>query len=132
MAKSAKIVPFRPSYPRPIIIRQTKMAKIKKHRRHHAGSGSSRGLLSSGRTAIMVGGFAVGLIQKMGWSLPKLPLIGTAGTIGLAAFFLSNNGRHKLADEICTAALTIAAYELGSTGTIIGQDELPAGYVAGF
>lgn len=131
---SAKIIPFRHSYPKPIIVR-TVAAKPVHHRKPQHGKSGSRGLLSPSRTAIMVGGFAVGLIQKMGWQLPKLPLIGEAGTIGIGAYFLSNDGRNKLADEICTAALTIAAYELGSTGQIIGGDggeQVPYGSVTGF
>src|SRR5579863_5175848 len=119
MARSAKIVPFRPSYAKPIVIRQTKVVKSK-HRRGHGKSSGGRGLTDPKRMGIIVGGFAVGMIQKQGLPLPKLPFLGEAGTIGVAAYFLSDNGKNKLADEICTAALTIAAYELGSTGAIVG------------
>jgi hypothetical protein len=132
MARSAKIIPFRPAV-KPIVIRTTKVVKSKK-RHHKAARHGGRGLTDPKRMGIIVGGFAVGMIQKQGLPLPKLPFLGEAGTIGLAAYFLSDGGKNKLADEICTAALTIAAYELGSTGSIIGADE-PAngfpGYVAG-
>lgn len=138
MAKSTKMIPlraqFRPaSAPKPIVIRTTKVVKTKgKHKKHHGGGG--RGLLEKQRMGIVGGGFAVGLIQKQGIPIPELPFIGQAGTIGVAAYFLSDNGRNKLADEICTAALTIAAYELGSTGKVIGGDDGidGQGYVAGF
>jgi hypothetical protein len=128
---SAKIIPFRPAYAKPIVIRTTKVVKKGTRRKHHRGS--ERGLMSKTRMGIVVGGFAVGLIQKQGIPLPKLPMIGEAGTIGVAAYLLSDGGKNKLADEICTAALTIAAYELGSTGAIVGGagDDAYTGYVAG-
>lgn len=113
---------------RPIVIRTTKF--IKKHARRHYG-GSSRGLLEGKRLGIVTGAFVVGMIQKSGISLPEIPLIGEAGTIGLAAYFLSGGGRNKFMDELTTAALTIAAYELGSTGKIIGEGDID-GYVAGY
>jgi hypothetical protein len=136
MAKSrSNLVPFRPAQFRPIVIRNTKVVKPKKHHHSRKSSGGNRGLTDPKRMGIIVGGFAVGMIQKQGLPLPKLPFVGEAGTIGLAAYFLSDNGKNKLADEICTAALTIAAYELGNTGAIVGGEEVEGstgGYVAGF
>jgi hypothetical protein len=136
---SKAIVPYRPnhSYAKPIIIRPTvKVAKKKHHRR--SGGGSSRGLMDKRRIGIIVGGFGLGLIQKtMGSNIPTIPLLGQAGTIGIAAYFLSQGGKNQLADEVCTAALTVAAYEMGSTGKVVGgagsQDEGwgASGYVAG-
>lgn len=115
----------RTSHPKPIVIRTT----VNKPKKHHArrGGGGGRGLFEGKRMGIMLGGFAVGMIQKSGVTIPELPLLGQAGTIGVAAYFLSSGGRNKLADEVATAALAIAAYELGSTGKIVGGD-----YVAGF
>ena len=108
--------------PAPIIIRQTKSVQ-KHHKKHHRrGHSGGRGLLEKQRIGILVGGFAVGMLQKMNLALPKIPLLGEAGTIGVAAYFLSAGGKNKLADEICTAALTIAAYELGSTGAVVGGE----------
>ena len=133
MAKSktsTKLVPFRMTPPRPIVVRSTKIVKMKK-KGHHKHNGGSRGLTDKRRMGIVVGGLAVGFIQKQGIKLPELPLLGQAGTIGLAAYLVSDGGKNKLADEICTAALTIAAYELGSTGTIVGDDEGGGGFVGG-
>lgn len=127
---STKLVPFRMTPPRPIVVRSTKIvkAKVKHHKKH---GGASRGLTDKRRMGIVVGGLAVGFIQKQGIKLPELPLLGQAGTIGLAAYLVSDGGKNKLADEICTAALTIAAYELGSTGSIVGEDEGGGGFVGG-
>ena len=124
MAKKVAIMRARSS--KPVVIRQTIVKKAKSFRRKHY-SGGARGLFEGKRMGIMMGGFAVGMIQKSGITIPELPLLGQAGTIGVAAYFLSGGGRNKLADEVATAALAIAAYELGSTGKIVGGD-----YVAGF
>ncbi len=139
MAKSSALRLVRPSSFRPIVIRAPSPIKhVKTHKKKHHGS-SHRGLMHKERMGIVAGGFAVGLIQKQGIPLPKLPFLGEAGTIGVAAYFLSDNGKNRLADEICTAALSIAAYELGATGTIVGAGEPDfgqqpgnIGYVAGF
>jgi hypothetical protein len=117
---SHKLAVYRRS-PKPVVIRTTKLVKPK--RRHHSsGGGFGRGLMDKKRLGIVIGGAAVGFLQKQNMKLPELPILGQAGTIGLAAYFLSNNGKNKLADEICTAALTIAAYEYGSTGKVVGED----------
>lgn len=131
------LVPYRPRphMPKPIVIRQTKVVKPK-HRRHHGhGGGSLGGLTNKTRMGIVAGAFAVGVLEKQGiiQNLPALPFIGRTGTIGVGAYLVSNGGRNKLADEICTAALVIAAHELASTGSIVGGEETPdVGYVAGW
>jgi hypothetical protein len=136
MAKSASraraLVPFSMSAPKPIIIRQTKVQKAKKHR-HHGGGGGS-GLMNKRRVGIIIGGGVLGFIEKQfAAQIPKIPVLGTTGTIGLAAYFLSDNGRNKLADEVCTAALTVALWQLGNTGSIVGEEDpyMTGGYVAG-
>jgi hypothetical protein len=141
MAKRTKsralaLRPFTMSTPKPIVLRQTKVIHAKsKHKKHHRHHGGLRGLTDPARLGIVIGGAAVGFLQKQNLNLPSLPMLGQAGTIGVAAFLLSNGGRNKLADEICTAALTIAAYELGSTGQVVGDngfDPGGAGFVSGY
>jgi hypothetical protein len=133
--RSSALVPFRMTAPKPIIVRQTKVVHTKSkktsHRRHSSG-GMLGGLTDAKRIGIVVGGAALGFIQKQGLQLPKLPLLGEAGTIGLIAYFVSDGGRNKLADEICTASLTVAAYELASTGTIAGPGGDVDGFVQGY
>jgi hypothetical protein len=123
------------STPKPIVIRQTKLVKPK-HRRHHGSGGGSGKLMNKNRMGIVAGAFAVGILEKQGImsSLPTLPFVGRTGTIGIGAYLISNGGKNKLADEICTAALVIAAHELASTGTIVGAEGGPPdiGYVAGW
>lgn len=122
-SRSRALTISRPSSPKPIIIRttQVKPAKRKGHGRR-GGGGGMRGLTDPRRMGIVTGGFVMGMIDKSGLAIPTLPFLGKAGTIGLGAYFLSDNGKNKLADEVCTAALTIAAYELGSTGHIVGAE----------
>jgi hypothetical protein len=124
------------SAPKPVIIR-VRSAKPAKHKKgHHRRKGGSVGDLFGGnRGKILMGAFAVGLIQKTGMAaqLPKIPLLGETGTIGLAAHFIGG-GKPGLMSDIATAALTIAAFELGSTGSIVGDNGEPdvSGYVAGW
>lgn len=123
---------------KPIVIRTTKVVKAKKHHKRHGGRSGDLvgGLASKERIGIVAGAFAVGILEKQGImsNLPALPFIGRTGTIGIAAYLLSNGGKNRLADEVCTAALVIAAHELASTGTVVGADAGAAdvGYVAGF
>jgi hypothetical protein len=132
---------LRPSATRPIIMKMpAPIVKVKKtkHHSHHGGGGGGmlRGLMNKERLGIVAGAFAVGVLEKQNLlqQLPALPLIGRTGTIGLGAYLLSNGGRNRLADEICTAAFVLAAHELASTGTVVGDQPNPGevGYVAGW
>jgi len=134
---SRSLVAYRPSMPKPIVIRTTKVVKAKPKRPHRHGGGGlgMGGLFSKHRMGIVAGALAFGFLEKQAifQNLPSLPMIGKAGTVGLGAYLLSSGGRNKLADDICTAALVIAAHEFGSTGTIVGESDDPnIGYVAGY
>lgn len=124
---------------KPIIVKPAAVVvkKPKKHPRHHGGGGRGlSGFVSNDRIGKVVGALAVGFLEKQGLmqQLPALPLIGRKGTIALAAYMLG--GKSKLANDICDAALILAAHEFGSTGSITGVGgEYVAGgvdYVAGF
>lgn len=121
---------------KPIVIRTTVVKKTKHKRHHRGGGGMLGGLANKTRIGIVIGSFAVGVLEKQSFftSLPSLPMIGKTGTIGVAAYLLSNGGRNRIADEVCTAAFALAAYELASTGSIVGADGAPpdVGYVAGW
>jgi hypothetical protein len=123
-------VPYRISTPRPIVIRAAAPAPAKRRHRGRARTGGGdRGLLSKSRVGILTGAAIVGFLQRQKLPLPELPILGQTGTIGIAAYLLSDGGKNKLLDEVATAALAIAAYQLGSTGSVVGEDV--AGYVAG-
>jgi hypothetical protein len=121
---------------KPIIIRvkANPPKKHEKHKKHRRGGGAFGEILSSNRTKIFIGSFAVGLLEKSGIAanLPKIPMIGQLGTIGIAAHFLGGR-RPGIIQDIATAALTVAAYQLGNTGTITGGEYPdPSPYVQGF
>ena len=125
----------RHSSPKPIVIRTTKIVKHKK--KHHSSrrGGGMASLFSKDRVTTIGAGFAVGALEKMAFvqNLPKLPFLGTTGTIGVGAFLLSG-GRRGMVDDVATAALTIAGYMMGSSGSIVGDGSgyTADGYVAGF
>jgi hypothetical protein len=113
---------------RPIVIRQVKTVKAKKHPRKGHGVGGLGGLIGGNRGKVMMGALAVGFIDKLGFAanLPKLPMLGEHGTIALALYLLGGKSGSGLISDACTAALVLSAYELGHTGSIVGGD-----YVAG-
>jgi hypothetical protein len=122
---------------KPIVIRTT-VVKKPKHRRHHRGGGGFGigGLVTKDRLGIAAGAFGLAVLEKQNVlsSLPAIPVIGKTGTIALGAYLLSGGGKNRLASDICTAALALVAYQLGTTGTVVGSELPPeqVGYVAGF
>jgi hypothetical protein len=123
---------------KPIVIKPTPVVvKKSKSRKSGRRGGAMGGLLSHDRVATVIGALAVGFLEKQNImaSLPALPIVGRKGTIAVAAYFLSDGGKNKLADDICTAALVLAAHEFGSTGSVSGGEYVAGGtvdYVAGF
>jgi len=110
---------------KPIVLRQTKIVHAK--RRHHKhGRGMLGGLLGGGgpEMKVAMGGAALGFIHKQfGASLPKVPMVGTNGTIALVAYFL--RGKVPFASEVASAAIAVSAYQFAATGTVEGD------YIAG-
>lgn len=95
------------------------------------------------RIGAILGGFALGLIDKSGVDLPRLPMLGKAGTLGVAAWALGKWGKSAWASHAATGLLSIAAYELAKEGSISGYgdgtydggymyDPNVNGYVAGW
>jgi hypothetical protein len=108
---------------KPIVIRQTKVVKAKKHhrgRRHHGGLG---GFLSQGQIKAAIGGAALGFIHKQFPNLPTVPMLGRNGTIAIISYMM--RGKVPFAEDVAVAALAISGYQFVSTGTIEGD------YVAG-
>jgi hypothetical protein len=115
----------RVSYAKPIVIKQTKLVKPKKHHGGRRGGGLVSGFLSTDKTEMMLAGAALGFIDKSSFAanLPKLPWLGEHGTIAVAAYMLSGGGKNKLASNVCKLALGLAAYELAKTGAITGDED---------
>ncbi len=109
---------------KPIVVRTTvvKKAKHKGHRRSSGGL-SMGGFLTPQRTDMALAGAAMGYIDKSGWNLPKLPVLGEHGTIAVAAHMLSDGGRNKIATNVATFAIALSAYEFVNKGSISGADD---------
>jgi hypothetical protein len=111
-----------------------------KHRRHARGLVSRAGGIFSKHNITTAGaGFAVGMLEKMTFvqNLPSLPYVGKTGTIGIAAYLMSDGGKNRMAADVASAALAIAGYMLGNQGSIIGDGSGyegvdTSGYVAGW
>lgn len=120
-SKTAHLVPyqFRPPTPMPMVITKTRTVHAKaKPRRHHGGASSKSKVIS-----VTVAGFVLGHIDKSGSAFPTVPMLGRAGTIAAAAYFLGK-GRGIWGD-VMVAAAAIAGYEFGSTGKIAGGNIAP-------
>jgi hypothetical protein len=118
----------RPRTARPIVIRTTQIEKPKRKHRHGRRGGRSE----KQRLGVLASGFALGLIDKSGMSIPTLPYVGRAGTLAIAAYIGERYlGFGSWADDAATGFGTIALYELGKTGSIDGEGVDGGEYVAG-
>jgi hypothetical protein len=76
----------------------------------------------------------VGFLEKQTFyaQIPALPFIGKKGTIAVACALVGG----QLAEDIGLAALILAGYDLGKTGTVSGDyvagEHEGIGYVAGY
>jgi hypothetical protein len=68
-----------------------------------------------------VGGFAVGFIEKSFPNLPSLPIVGKKGAIAIGAYLL--RGQSPILVDVALSAAAISGYQLGSTGTVTGDDD---------
>lgn len=82
-----------------------------------------------------IGGAIFGFIDKSFPNLPTLPILGRAGTIAVAGYFLGRSGglgRSSIVRDVTFAAAVIAGYELGHDGKISGDvDGFIPGQVTG-
>lgn len=71
----------------------------------------------------MLGGYALGMIDKSDLDIPTVPFLGRAGTVGIAAYAIYRLTGNPWADAAATGILSIAAYELSKEGEISGYDD---------
>lgn len=118
--------PFPRPAPAPIIRIASPRAPAVKKTKHHRRRSSAGGGFSSGRglIAVGIGGAALGLIEKHFPNFPTLPVVGRAGSIALAAHFLSKQGGMSsgLLRDVAIAGAVIAGYQLGKEGKVAGDD----------
>lgn len=67
----------------------------------------------------------VGMIEKSGVlkDLPKIPVVGTKGTIAIVAWYWSRHGGGNLARDVALVASAICGYQYGKEGSLDGLDE---------
>jgi hypothetical protein len=134
--KSASMQIVRVPQTRPVApvirIAAPRTAGVVKHKKHtRRRSSNSAG---SGKTLIgtAVGGAVLGFIEKQFPTLPTVPLLGRAGTIAVAAHFLSKQGGQTsgILRDVALAGAAIAGYQLGKEGKVSGDDDYVSGDLA--
>lgn len=70
---------------------------------------------------VALGGFLYGLLKKNWTSMPKLPGVGTSGTVAIAVYVLKP--KNKMLQDLGIAAAAIAGYSFGETGTVSGDSD---------
>jgi len=70
-----------------------------------------------------IGGAIFGFVEKTFPTLPTVPILGRAGTIALAAYFLGRNSHMGggIVRDVALAAAAVAGYELGKDGKVSGD-----------
>jgi hypothetical protein len=113
---------------KPIIIRQNSGAVAKRkggRRRRSSGGGfagsAGKALMSSERIGAILGGFLLGVLDAKGTKLPTIPVLGRAGTAGVALYYLGRHMHAPLISHSATGFLSIAAYQMGNKGTVSGD-----------
>lgn len=91
-----------------------------RHRRHHSvGTGKVN---QKTMMAAALGGAVLGYIDKTFTNIPTVPILGRAGTIAVAAYFLSGRGGlGTIARDVALAGAAVAGYELGKEGHVSGE-----------
>lgn len=95
----------------------------KKASRRRVGGGDGGALTGKRLLGIGLGGAAFGFIEKTFPDFPTLPIIGRAGTIAIAAYYLSKTGSMGggIVRDIALAGAVITGYQLGKTGAVSGD-----------
>lgn len=88
------------------------------HIRRAAGTAGRKALEEKHTLMAVVGGAALGLIEKEGIALPSIPKLGISGTYGVVAWAAGKYLKSRTLSHVATGLLAIAAYELAKTGKI--------------
>lgn len=125
--KTAAVQVYRaPAAPAPII-RVSAPRPVKAPRRRSRGGGGGGGGGGGNKNLIgtVVAAGLVGMLKKSGVldKIPALPVVGRIGALAIGAHFWAKNGGGPLARDISLAAGAIAAYQMGSNGSIDGDED---------
>lgn len=128
-----RVVRSAPRAAAPIIKIAQPRAPATTHRRrrgHSRRRSTSRGFggaaLESG-IGDAIGGALFGFAVKQGWvaKLPAIPVVGRTGTAAIVLHFVAKRGGGEYVKRAARAAAVIAGYQLGSTGSILGDAGTP-------
>lgn len=120
---TSRAMVLRPSTPTiRLAIPRMQGGTVKRKRTVHRRKGSGKHI---DLTTAAIAGAAIGLLTKYVTSLPTIPGIGTQGTIGLIAYFLSKQGGQvgTIARTVCVVCVAGAAKNMVRGEAIAGEDE---------
>lgn len=116
-----------PAAPAPVIRVSAPRPVKAPRRRRSSGGGGGGGGGNSNKNLIgtIVAAGLVGMLKKSGVldKIPALPVVGRIGALAIGAHFWAKNGGGSLARDISLAAGSVAAYQMGSNGSIDGEDD---------
>lgn len=74
--------------------------------------------------AVGVGATVIGLAETAGLmaKLPDVPLVGKKGLLAIGMYYWSRHGGPRIARDIALAAAALSGYELGTKGSISGDE----------
>jgi hypothetical protein len=101
-----------------------------KRRRHHGGGSGGSALSQQKMISVLVGGAALGFVDKAFPQLPTIPVLGRAGSLALYAYFAGKGKGHGILRDIAIAGAAIAGYQLGGTGHVSGLAPQVSGIAA--
>jgi len=101
---------------KPQVVRVPAAPKKKGHRRHHSASGSGS---EKHRAGAIGASLVLGLLDKQGTTFPTVPMLGRAGSLALACYFLRK--KNPMLNHAATGFASIAAYQFGRSGSISGE-----------
>jgi hypothetical protein len=94
----------------------------KQKRRRSVGGGGGGQQIRTRIQGVAAGGFLYGQLIKAFPDMPRLPILGTAGTVAAAVWFLKP--KSQIVQDIGIAAAAIAGNSFGQTGSVQGDDLL--------
>lgn len=75
------------------------------------------------RLTALAAAAALGASERFGMNLPEIPMVGRAGTYGLAAFALAKFTKSETMSHVATGLLSVAVHDLAKGGGAASQQK---------